>query len=217
MNPGRVEVFGISMKEMLNFAYEVDEDKITGGPKWMDTDRFDLIAKTPSPVPLDDMRPMVRKLVVDTFKFAFHNENQPMPVFVLTVGKRSANLKAADPANRSACKRSIGDGTNTFTCQNTTMAELAERLRGAAPGYITSPVVDQTRLPGAFDFAITWAPIQLITAAARSADPSVASTPFGGLTLFEAVVKQLGLKLEAQKQPTPVMVIDHLDRLRADN
>ena len=218
INPGRVEAFGLTMKEMLNFAYDVEEERIAGGPKWLDTDHFDLIAKTPSPVPVEDMRPMLRNLIVEKFKFTFHNADLAMPVFALSVGKRTAKLKDADPANRSACTRTPGDGIVTYACQNTTMAQLAEKVRSVAPGYITHPVVDLTGLKGAYDFAITWTPSQLIAAAAgRGADPAVASTPTGRLTFFEAIDKQLGLKLESQKYPQPVLVIDHLERLPADN
>ena len=218
INPGRIEVFGITMKEMLNFAYDVEEESITGAPKWTDTDHFDLIAKTPTAVPFEDMRVMLRNLIVQKFKFTFHHADQPIPVFALTVSKRTAKLKDADPANRSACTRAPGDGIVTYACQNTTMAQLAEKVRSAAPGYIIHPVVDLTGLKGAFDFTITWTPSQLLAAAAgRGADPAVASTPTGGLTFFEAIDRQLGLKLESQKHPQPVMVIDHLERLPADN
>src|ERR1039457_126821 len=219
INPGRIEVFGITMKEMLNFAYDVEEEKITGAAKWTDTDNFDLIAKTPTAVPFEDMRVMLQNLIVQKFKFTFHNADQPMPVFALTVGKRTPKLKDADPANRSACTRTPGDGSVTYACQNTTMAQLAEKVRGVAPGYITRPMVDLTALKGAFDFAITWTPSQLMGGAAGrgGADPAMASTPTGGLTFFEAIDKQLGLKLESQKYPQPVMVIDHLERLPAEN
>jgi uncharacterized protein (TIGR03435 family) len=218
INPGRIEVFGITMKEMLNFAYDVEEESIAGAPKWTDTDHFDLIAKTPTAVPFEDMRVMLQNLIVQKFKFTFHREDQPMPVFALTVGKRTPKLKDADPSNRSACKRTPGDGIVTYACQNTTMAQLAEKVRSAATGYITHPVVDLTGLNGAYDFAITWTPSQLIAGAGRGgADPTVASTPSGGLTFFEAIDKQLGLKLDSQKHPMPVVVIDHLERLPAEN
>jgi len=223
INPGRVEVFAITMKEMLNFAYDVQEESITGGPKWTDTDHFDVVAKTPTAVPFEDMRVMLQNLIVQKFKFTFHKEDQPMPVFALTVGKRTTKLKDADPSNRSACKASIGDGTRTFTCQNTTMAQFAEKARGAAPGYVNHPVVDLTGLKGAYDFATTWTPSQLLGGAGgRGGDQPpggapVASTPTGSLTFFEAIDKQLGLKLESKKYPQPVMVIDHLERLPADN
>jgi uncharacterized protein (TIGR03435 family) len=206
------------MKEMLNFAYDVEEESIAGAPKWTDTDHFDLIAKTPTAVPFEDMRVMLQNLIVQKFKFTFHREDQPMPVFALTVGKRTPKLKDADPSNRSACKRTPGDGIVTYACQNTTMAQLAEKVRSAATGYITHPVVDLTGLNGAYDFAITWTPSQLIAGAGRGgADPTVASTPSGGLTFFEAIDKQLGLKLDSQKHPMPVVVIDHLERLPAEN
>ena len=215
---GRIEVFGITMKDLLTLAYDLEDNMLTGGPKWLDTDHFDVIAKAPSVLPFDNMRVMLQNLVVHCFKFTFHNEDQPLPVFALTLGKRTAKLKDADPSNRSACTRTPGDGIVTYACKNTTMAQLAEKVRSAAPGYITSPVVDLTNLKGAFDFAITWTPSQLIAAGAgRGADPAVAATPNGGLTFFEAIDKQLGLKLESQKYPQPVMIIDHLERLPAGN
>src|ERR1035441_1916108 len=64
-----------------------------------------LIAKTPTAVPFEDMRVMLQNLIVQRFKFTFHKEDQPMPVFALTVGKRTPKLKDADPANRSEERR----------------------------------------------------------------------------------------------------------------
>ena len=108
----------------------------------------------------------------------------------------------------------------TYTCQNTTMAQLAERLPFLAPAYIDRPVVDLTGLKGGFDFALSWTPRGQFSAAGTgqaSGGIPVATDPTGTLTIFEAVDRQLGLKLNEQKHPMPVLVVDHVNRKPTDN
>jgi uncharacterized protein (TIGR03435 family) len=103
------------------------------------------------------------------------------------------------------------------------MAQFAEQLRGMGQG-LNLPPVDATQLDGAWDFTLTWNQRAGInTGPARTAeagqpnDVATASDPSGGYTIFEAVDKQLGLKLEMQKRPVPVIVVDHLDPKPTDN
>jgi uncharacterized protein (TIGR03435 family) len=214
---GRVEIFGITLKDILTMSYDKEDDEVAG-PKWMDTDHFDVVAKAPGQVGFDVMQGMLQKLVVEAFQLKFHEEKQPMSVFALSMGKRNAKLKDADPANRSECTRSAGDGIVSFICKNTTMAQLAEKIKGAAGGYLDKHVVDLTNLSGAFDFTLTWTPAQLMGYGPRAdkgktaTDTATASTPTGGITIFDAFDKQLGLKLEPQKYPMPVMVVDRAEK-----
>ncbi len=107
------------------------------------------------------------------------------------------------------------------------MKQLAEKIRQTASGYIDRPVVDLTGLTGAYDFTLTWSPVAVIRgggrpgAAAREGggDSPVptGSDPTGGLTVFQAIERQLGLKLALQKHPMPVVVVDHIERLPAEN
>jgi uncharacterized protein (TIGR03435 family) len=83
-----------------------------------------------------------------------------------------------------------------------TMADLAERLPGLAPLYFDLPVVDSTDLTGTYDFKLDWV--------------GLGNVDQGGLTMFDAVDKQLGLKLEKKRLPMSIVVIDHVERL-ADN
>jgi len=225
LQSGRVDLQGITLKELITVAYDIDDDRLAGAPKWMETDRFDVAAKTQPGVPFDALIAMVQKLLAERFKLAVHREDQPVPVFALTPGKRSVKLKESDGASRSECKLSVGDGRRTYTCTNTTMEQLAVRLRQVAGGYLGAhPVVDLTGLKGSYDFALTWAPVGRFNPAGRGGDAAqptsgVASAgdPTGDITVFEAVDKFLGLKLAEQKHPMSVVVIDHVDRTPTEN
>jgi uncharacterized protein (TIGR03435 family) len=224
LQSGRVDLQGITLKELITVAYDFDDDRLAGAPKWMETDRFDVAAKTQPGVPFDALIAMVQKLLAERFKLAVHREDQPVPVFALTPGKRSVKLKESDGSSRSECKLSVGDGARTYTCTNTTMDQLAVRLRQVAGGYLGAhPVVDLTGLKGSYDFALSWAPVGRFNAAGRGGDAGqstagvAAADPTGDITVFEAVDKFLGLKLAEQKHPMSVVVIDHVDRTPTDN
>jgi len=90
------------------------------------------------------------------------------------------------------------------------MAALADMLQEIAPRDIDIPVVDQTGLPGAYDFKPDWTP------AVRSSS-GASPDPAAGLKLFEAIETQLGLKLENKKLPLPVIVIDRVERVPTEN
>ena len=126
---------------------------------------------------------------------------------------------------------SNGLPSRTLTCQNITMVQFADQLQTIGSSYLTYPVVDATGLEGAWDFTLSFSPInpqQLagLMAGARGAPPVgapgggdvTASDPIGGgATLFDAVEKQLGLKLEVRKRTYPVFVIDHIEENPIDN
>jgi uncharacterized protein (TIGR03435 family) len=215
---GQLELSG-TLKDLITGAYNLEDYMVFGAPKWIDSDRFEVVAKTQPGVPFDGMRAMLQHLLAERFKLEVHREDQPVEVYALTVGKVAPKLKESSGDARSGCKKSMGDGVLTLTCQNTTMAQLAEKMRDAAPGYIKRPVVDLTGLKGAYDFVFSWAPSGRFVTAAKPGEPvsATASTPTGDLTFFEGLEKYLGLKLAAQKYPMPVVVIDHIERAPADN
>jgi uncharacterized protein (TIGR03435 family) len=100
------------------------------------------------------------------------------------------------------------------TVRNMSMAQFAEDLRRIAGGYIRVPVEDQTGLDGSYDFTLAFTAIGVLNARGRGGDGGPAgavgdaSDPSGGISLFDAVNRQLGLKLETRKRPMKVLVID---------
>ena len=224
----------------------VQSDQLAGAPKWIDSANFDIIGKLPSDlaptggtsVPLQELGPALQALLIDRLKMKVHFENRSVDAYTLIAVK--PKLKKADPSTRTGCKAAANTGpvilnaglpARAFNCQNITMAQFADQLQMIAGSYISHPVVDATGLEGAWDFTLSFSPIapgQLagLLNGARGAPPVgaagagdiTASDPIGGgASLFDAVEKQLGLKLEKERRTYPVFVIDHIEEKPTDN
>lgn len=241
---GRIYLPGITLKNLIFVAWDLNnDDMLVGAPKWIEEERFDVIAKAPAgvaigdltpqrsaiPVNIDALRPMLRTLIVERFKLATHTEDRPINAYTLVAVK--PKLTKADPASRTkweegAAPDSKNKNANSslgrlVTCHNVTMAQFAEMLPGIAPGYLHTEVVNATGLEGGWDFTFSFSPAGVLqlnsgqagdAGTAGSVSAPEASDLSGALSIFDAITKQLGLKLEMQKRPVPVLVVDHLDR-----
>jgi uncharacterized protein (TIGR03435 family) len=235
MQPGgRVNFQGAPMRLLLFQAFNVNNsEQLVGVPAWADTERFDIVAKAPSDGPSapsvdrEATGPMLRALLVDRFKMTYHTEDRQVSAYSLVGGK--PKMKKADPASRTFCKNlptppGAPPATRVLTCQNISMAQFADRLQFSSP-ELSAPVVDATGIDGTWDFTLTFSmnfgmPMMMTRGggeALAAGAPSAVPDPSGGLTIFEAVEKQLGLKLEKQKRTVPVIVIDHLEQKPTDN
>ncbi len=257
---GRVNLQGATLKLLIQQIWNLTDEMIVGAPKWMDSDRFDIVGKPPAsaltstpgpaagqngppPIDIDTVLAMVRALLADRFKMVSHTEERPISAYTLIAVK--PKIKQADPASRTRYKEGpASDGKDPrnknpilgrlVTCQNLTMAQFAEKLQSIAPGYIHSPVLDSTGLAGGWDFTLSFSPAGLTAAGTRgggggggrggdappaqpSTDVPAAADPNGAVTLFEAIEKQLGLKLELQKRPASILVIDHIEQKPTEN
>jgi uncharacterized protein (TIGR03435 family) len=205
-------------------------DSVAGVPKWAETDRFDIVAKAPADAPSPDpsaVSVMLRSLLEERFGLKAHTEERPVSAYALVAAKSGSPqrlMKKADPASRTHCSRSNGaagspPGTQVMTCQNITMAQFADQLLYMGTGN-SWPVLDSTGLAGGWDFTMTYAGRSIaatFAGAPPAGDAPAAADPSGGFTLFEAIERQLGLKLEIQKRPMPVTVIDQLEERPTDN
>jgi uncharacterized protein (TIGR03435 family) len=218
MKNGRIQAFAVSFKDMVGFAYNLDDYMLPGGEKWMDSDKFDAIAKTDPSATDGTVRAMLRTLLAERFHFQSHVEEQPIAVWALTAPKGKGKMRETKGEEHAGCIRTPKDGAFTLTCHNMTMAQFAGKLPyvGGAAGYLSEhPMVDLTGLKGAYDFEITWSPPARFAAGRglpASGGPVVAAVPTGGVTLYDAIEKQLGLKLSVDKHSMPIVVIDHADR-----
>src|SRR5215472_822117 len=155
----RYELRWATMLDLIRIAYNVDPERVSGGPSWLEMDRFDVLAKPPSGSSTEARRQMLQALLAERLGLAIHNDSKPVPAYGLTVAK-SGKLKEADASGESGCNFAVqnapsgppaGGGPITlpviaYTCKNTTMAAFAAgmlSLAGAGQYFNNRLVVDQ--------------------------------------------------------------------------
>jgi len=238
---GRVVIEGVPLRMLIQAAWNLTDEMLAGAPRWLAADRYDIVAKADVPGPemeIEEVLPMLRALVVERFKLVSHMENRPAASYTLIAV--NPKLKKADPASRT--KWVEGPAANSkdprdkapmlarlVTVQNMTMARFAEKLEQMAPGYIHTPVLDGTGLEGGYDFTLSFSPAGATQAGgaargggeAAAAPPAdavpAASDPNGAVSLFDAIERQLGLKLKEEQRPVPVLVVDHIEQRPVGN
>ena len=244
---GRVTIQHASLLTLIYSSYDVNPGNIVNKPKWLDSNLWDILGKAATdstagpPIPgsapvldMDEAKEMIRTLLADRFKLVTHIETQPSEAFALVAA--GPKMKKADPTNHPDCHEGPGpDGKDPridnpllnrlVSCQNMTMAQLADQLTRLAGGYIPAPVFNATGLEGAYDFTLSFSkkgddtrtipapPSSGENAGATASDPTL-----GGMSFYDALQKQLGLKLEKRdKVPIPVLVIDHVEQQPTEN
>jgi uncharacterized protein (TIGR03435 family) len=207
LRAGRIEIRTATLLDLIANAYGVGADKVLGGPSWLDTDRFDVVARMPPNASPQTARVLLQAALAERFGLAIHGDQRLTAGFILSLGNGKPKMNESETSESPGCQRKPTDGaTIPAICRGLTMQAFAQQLRGMAGDYLANPVVDQTKLEGAWDFGLQWTPRgRLVTAGSD------------GITIFDAVDKQLGLKLEAKQIPAPVIVVDDVNRRPTQN
>jgi len=198
----------VSLKQCIETAFDV-KDYSLSGPSWLDSVRFDILAKPPAAsMPSEstaalppDFNGMLRTLLVDRFKLEFHRETKVLSAYALTVDKKGSKVQ---PVEGKDGRGGWGSGRGQIDVHGLTMAGFADVLSA----NLDRPVKDLTDLKGVFEFKLKWIPGD--TVSAETDNPAAAS-------LFAAVQEQLGLKLEARKLAIEILVIDHVEKVPTEN
>jgi len=187
-----------TLSQIVTFAYGIHRTQLAGAPDWFVTDRYtiDGVANVEGEPNLKQMQGMYRKLLTDRFHLVFHREKRELSVYALRVAKNGPKLERslADP---NAPPDSTG-GPAGWRFTNNSMAVFAFNMQLIA---LDKPVVDQTELPGTYDFYLRWTP-----------DGAPTDDPNAPPGLFTAIQEQIGLKLEPAKAQAEVLVIDKVER-----
>jgi len=201
---GRLRITNASLRMVMSWAYGLQNSQLAGGPDWISTDRFDIVAKAEGNPTTDQVRLMLRTLIVDRFKLAYHNESREMPVYALTRPRKDGKLGPQLAASADHCG-DLPDGKPRRCEFDVGFGKVhghgvpLELLTTTISGFSGRVVVDQTELKGPFDFDLTWTP-----------------PDGGGPSLFTAVEEQLGLKLEPTRAPVGILVIDRVEKPAGD-
>jgi uncharacterized protein (TIGR03435 family) len=221
----------VSMALLILQAWGINQFLLADHPKWIDNTYFDIRAKVAmqpgdrnvQALDYENAQPLMRSLLADRFKLKAHMEDRLTDAYVLTAV--SPKLKKADPANRSKCWPGPASDIKQpppeisfLSCQNITLDQFAEQLTNFGQMQFAIPVLDATHIEGSYDFSLSYGfPNSSVPIQPPPGVTSEAPEPSGARTLVEAVRQQLGLKLEKQKRPIPMLVIDHIEDKPTDN
>ncbi len=216
---GRFTASNVSLKSLLQYqAYGIPESRISGGPKWISSERFDIEAKTDNAVadrlrtlPRDQRiiqtRAMFQQLLADRFRLAAHWETRDLRVYAMVLAKKGPSLQ---PSKEPEGHSSTSSNNEQFTARGVTLSQMADTLTQEFSRELGRVVIDKTAIQGRYDFALKWMPNSSAALVNGGTDGSAIS-PDSGPSLFTAIQEQLGLKLESTNGPVQVLVIDHAE------
>jgi uncharacterized protein (TIGR03435 family) len=200
--PGGLNVHNMSLKGLIRTAYHVQDYQISGGPSWLDSDKYYIEAKAGRLVSTEDAYRMFQALLADRFQLRLHRETKQLPIYNLVVAKHGHKMKDVTAQCVTPAPRTCGirGGAGGRLIGTRTMPQLATLLSG----FLGRTVSDKTNLKGNFEFKLEWTPD---SAAARYNDVDPAAP-----SLLTAIEEQLGLRLEAKRGPVEILVIDSADK-----
>jgi len=241
VTPGGIwDASNVTLESMVRLAYRLQEFQVAGGPAWIYTDRFDIQAQSEQGSAPGEFGRRMQTLLSERFNLKVHTETRELPIYALVFaasdGSRGPSLTPAavdcvafardraataargtpltpvrQPGERPTCGTMTGSGR--LSGGGATMEQLAATLSQ----YTGRIVVDRTDVSGSFDYELRFAhdpglrgrgPGAGLPVPPEPADPANA----GAVSIFTAVHEQLGLKLDAQRAPVDVLVIDSADR-----
>jgi uncharacterized protein (TIGR03435 family) len=208
--PDGVQLKGFTLKDMIVTAWGVESFYITGGPKWLDEARFDVMAKAGTPLKPHEMPLRLRGLLQDRFQVVVRQETREMPVYELVLARKDGKLGPKmvaspcpvydedhpAPTQPTAAQKGCGGSSGGPTM----MRAKGGLLRGLVillSRNLERTVIDKTGLTGKFDMTLDW-----------SADQSTNAGP----SIFTALEEQLGLKLVSSKGPVEMLVVERAEK-----
>jgi uncharacterized protein (TIGR03435 family) len=216
-SPDSLTMHNAPMALLISQAYRTEHSKLAGAPDWVNNDRYDIEAKMEPEIvdALQKLSPadqklarqhMLRVLVHDYLKVAFHMETTQVPIYELVIGKNGPKLKEADPSLPEQNMIVSGmSGATSWNGKSTKVSSMMNQLSYA----MGRPVYDKTGLTGKYEFTVKYTP-ERPGSAGPGADS--ASPPEEAPSIVVAIEEQLGLKLVSTKGPMDSIVIDHVEK-----
>ncbi len=229
MPGGVMNAVNVRVRQLIELAYDVRGFQILGGPGWLNSEGYDILAKPPQAAEAGDapgarpsaddrkrfqeqLRQRLQALLAERFQLAIHRETKEMPVYALVVAKNGPKLKEAAGDSRQV---GIRAGRGEIAAENADIKAFINILAAR----VGRPVLDQTGLKGIYDFKLEWTPEvgegMMKGGPLDKAEGAPAPDP-SGPSIFTALQEQLGLKLEAQNGPAEVIVIDRVEKPTAN-
>jgi uncharacterized protein (TIGR03435 family) len=223
---GRVNINNMPLKELIVFAWRIQPFQISGGPAWIATERYDVSAKAESAPKPGELPLMLQGMLEERFQLKTHMETKELPIYALVLARKDGKLgpnlteskeggcTAPDPTQPPRRQepgqppvRNCGQqmmSMRTMTAVSVPLANIVPMLAR----MLGRTVVDKTGLTGKYDISLEWTPDESQTALLPPDAPKPPPGETQGPSIFTALQEQLGLKMESQKGPVEMLVID---------
>ena len=186
----------MTTKDLIQRAFGLKKFQVAGGPAWLGNDNYDFVATTGTPIVLTDkvLQPYLQSLLADRFHLKYHRETKELPVYWLVAAKNGTKLRPHTGEDERGMD-SEGEGiTEKMTGTKLSMEDFASFLASR----MDRPVIDHSGIKGEFDVKLEWS----WDDSGDSPRPSI----------FTALQEQLGLRLEANKGPVEILVVDSVEK-----
>jgi bla regulator protein blaR1 len=230
---GRLDIDNMALKELIVLAWRVQPFQLSGGPSWIESAHYDISAKSEGNPKQDENFLMVQSLLADRFQLKIHHETKELPVYALVLANKDGKLgPQLTESKEGSCTEfdpskppplpepgkppALGcggmwmgpDRINAVGIPISQLSPVLSRMLGRT-------VIDKTGLTGKFNIKAQWTPdqnqLQALADGDRPGEPVPQFDP-NGPSIFTAIQEQLGLKLESQKGPVDILVIDHVEK-----
>jgi len=195
---GSVWMRNMTLRASIGMAYNVKELQVVGGPKWLDSERYDIDAKSAGAAQGPELMAMLQTLLAERFQLALHRETKMFQGYALVVNKAGLKMSAVEPG-----KPSVNTHNTSMAAEKASMADLARNLSRR----LKAQVDDSTGVTSVFDFKFELPPQDNRIAPTGGDDPGAFAA-----ALSAALQDQLGLKLEGRKIPVDVLTIDRAEK-----
>jgi uncharacterized protein (TIGR03435 family) len=203
--PDSVTMRNVSLKSAIRWAYHVFDYQVSG-PDWLQSERYDIVAKAAGPVAEDQLRTMLQALLAERFKLELHRQTKELAAYVLVVAKNGPKFHESETDGESSIQPD--QKRMSVTVQRTPISQLTEMLSNV----FRAPVVDMTGLKGKYDVTLNLAKY------VGDMQPKGDGAPPDPLSIFTAgLQEELGLKLESKKMPIDLLIIDRAEKVPAEN
>jgi uncharacterized protein (TIGR03435 family) len=227
---GGLRITNMTLKEMIVIAYRVQPFQITGGPPWMDSLRYDIVAKPETKPKQGEIPLMLQALLADRFQVTLRSETKELPIYALVLAKKDGKPgpqmveskegtcimpdptkppPPPEPGKPPAlrCGQMMMSPRHLTAISNPVsgMIPMLSRLLGRT-------IVDKTGLTAKFDITLDWTPDESQTMLLPPDAPKPPASDTPGPTIFTALQEQLGLKLESQKGPVETFIVERAEK-----
>ncbi len=193
-----------TVQDLIMEAYGVKDYEIFGLPNWAQApggEHYDIEARTPGEgaATTAQLRLMLQSLLAERFQIKLHRATKDLPIYALTVAKSGTKLKEMPP---DAPPLPAIAGPIDYTAPQIRRTSMTMTVNMLAL-YLDRPLLDHTGLM-ASQYEFTWYGEDLLKEVRSGGKPAP--------SVFSAVQEQLGLKIDAQKAPLDILVIDSVEK-----